>query len=241
MKREKGLEKSLPSLYAFVIFWTTIAIIYILTTLRIIGSWNGYYEIDLQLYKVTVFAFTILSVPIAFLVTYVLTGKSRYSSLIASFFFIFGALYANDIFKKGFNGPIITEWGTIYTFGSELSTYIYIFGLFVIPTAMILGILVVMLFRKMPKRKRYHITFSLLAVSFVLDFVLVDLISTNPGVQIGSRIFILIGTTLGYLSHFTPMKIERTLGLQQNTVDEDDFDDDDELEILTANEASEND
>ncbi len=135
---------------------------------------------------------------------------------------------------------MLSEWGITYAFSSELSTYIYIFGLFVIPTAMILGILGVILFRKMPKRKRYHITFSLLAISFVLDFVLVDLISTNPGVQIGSRIFILIGTTLGYLSHFTPMKIERTLGIQESNIDEEEIDDEDEIESLTRNEVSDN-
>lgn len=241
MKRESGQKKSLPSLYAFVFFWTVVSIIYILTSLRFLSSWNESYEIDLQLFKVTVFAFTILSVPIAFLVTYVLTGKSRYSSLLASFFFIFGTLYANDIFKKGFDGPTITEWGTIYAFGSELSTYIYIFGLFVVPTAMILGILGLTLLRKMPKRKRYHITFSLLAISFVLDFVLVDLISTNPGVQIGSRIFILIGTTLGYLAHFTPMKIEKTLGIQESAIDEDKFDNEDGIELMIEDEVSDND
>ncbi|MBP2031221.1 hypothetical protein J2755_002184 [Methanohalophilus levihalophilus] len=208
--------------------------------MRVLSSWNGYYAIDLQLFKGTVFAFTILSVPIAFLITYVLTGKSRYSSLIASFFFIFGSLYANDIFKKGFANPEISEWGTIYAFGSELSTYIYIFGLFVIPTAMILGILAVTILRKMPKRKRYHITFSLLAISFVLDFVLVDLISTNPGVQIGARIFILIGTTLGYLAHFTPMKIERTLGIQ-DSIDIDDYDEEYDTEFLIEDEVPKND
>jgi len=177
--------------------------------------------VDLQLFKVTVFAFTVLSVPIAFLASYLLTGKCRYSALFSAFFFVFGALYANDIFNNGLKGPIQTEWGTTYALSSELSTHIYIFGLFVIPTAMILGILGLILLRKIPKRKRYHITFSLLAISFVLDFVLVDLLSTNPGIQIGSRIFILIGTTLGYLAHFTPMKIERTLGIQENDIDED--------------------
>lgn len=186
--------------------------------------WEGNFALDIHLYKITIFAFAILSVPIAFFIVYVLSGKNGLSVAISSLFLIFGILYANNVYSNGIEGPILTKWGSIYAIGSESSIYIYIFGLFVLPTALILGILVLVLLRKIPKKKRFHITFSLLSISFVLDFILVDLISVNPAMQAFSRMFILIGTTLGYLAHFTPALLENRLGIHSDDIDEGEFD-----------------
>ncbi|MHC1570511.1 MAG: hypothetical protein ACXQS9_01495, partial [Methermicoccaceae archaeon] len=92
---------------------------------------------------------------------------------------------------------------------------------------MILGILLVILLRQMPRRVKYRITLLLVAMSMVFDFVLTDVIATLPELQVASRIFVFIGVVLAFLAYFPPTPVKEKLGLEVvHEVVEEDVDED---------------
>jgi hypothetical protein len=52
------------------------------------------------------------------------------------------------------------------------------------------------------------------AISFVFDFMLTDMITDVDAMQMAARIFVLIGTVLAFLAYFPPSTLQRTLGIK---------------------------
>ena len=106
-------------------------------------------------------------------------------------------------------------------------------GLFVIPTAMILGMMLLIFLQRMPRHLRYRTALPLVAISFVFDFMLTDMITDIDVMQMASRIFVLIGTVLAFLAYFPPSTLQKTLGIKasqnENYEEEDEEEDENGL------------
>jgi hypothetical protein len=96
----------------------------------------------------------------------------------------------------------------IFTIKSSVAILTYIIGLYIIPTAMILWLMVLILFEKVARSVKYQLVMSLFSISFVFDFILANMIVNTGEMQVASRIFVFLGTVLGYLAYFPPKFIE---------------------------------
>jgi len=115
------------------------------------------------------------------------------------------------LFGFGVVGPSTGYWGSTYEINSDIAINVYLSGLFIVPTSMILGLLLLILLQRVPRRLQYRITFSLVAISMIFDFLLLDNIAPSGHTQMASRLFIFIGVILGFFVYFTPMSFDKKL------------------------------
>ncbi|WP_094226564.1 hypothetical protein [Methanolobus psychrotolerans] len=215
--KERYKENSKPALFSLIIFWTIVGLTYLPTALRMFAAYVGNQEIDAVLYFITAIPFAFVSVPLVFFIIYVITGSIRIGEYIALVFTLIGAAYLAFLYNSGIVGPVVTEWGSIFMINSDAAINLYLMGLFVIPTSMILGLLLLILLQRMPKRIRYRTALPLVAISFVFDFMLTDMIAIIDVMQMFARIFVFIGTVLAYLAYFPPITVQEKLGIQKQT------------------------
>lgn len=230
LAKNKNLEKqnSKPTLYALISLWLLVAFTYYPTALRMFAAYLNNAEVDILMYYIASIPFAFVSVPLAYIIIYVITGNKQISGYISMIFAIFGITYIMFLFTNGVNSPVVTCWASIISINSNIAINVYLLGLFIIPTAMILGILLLVLLRKMSKRMRYHTVLLLVSISFVIDFMLTDMIVTYDIMQLVARIFVLIGTILAYLSYFPPQPLQKKLGISQQKYE--DIEDADDME-----------
>ena len=158
-------------------------------------------------------------VPLVYFIIYIVIGTRKAGEYTSLIFTILGSLYLAFLYQSGIVGPIVTEWASIFTVNSDIAIHIYLIGLFVVPTSMMLGLLTLILLQRLPKRIRYRTALPLVAISFVFDFMLTDVVAILDFMQIFSRLFILIGTILAYLAYFPPMTVQEKLGIQDYCID----------------------
>ncbi|WP_406669868.1 hypothetical protein V7O67_08590 [Methanolobus sp. ZRKC4] len=218
-KNEQYSENSRPALFSLVVFWTLVGLTYLPTAVRMFIAYLGNQEMDATLYFITAIPFAFIPVPLVFFIIYVITGSTRVGEYIALIFTLIGAAYLAFLYSSGIVGPVVTEWGSIFMINSDAAIHIYLMGLFVIPTSMILGLLLLILLQRMPKRLRYKTVLPLVAISFVFDFMLTDVIAIIDVIQVFSRLFVLLGTVLAYLAYFPPTTIQEKLGIQEHMAD----------------------
>ncbi|RNI09588.1 hypothetical protein [Methanohalophilus halophilus] len=219
-RRMDQSKNSNPALVAFIIFWLQVGLIYLTTSLHMIANYTNWHSMDLLLYKVSLVPFAFLTVPVVFFVIYIMIGNKLASGSFSAIFFLVGGFYLNIFNNNVTNIPAHTEWASIFIQEGGIAPYVYIFGIFVIPTAMILGVMFLLLIRKLPKRRKYNITTSLLATSFVIDCILVDMFTTSISMHAGLRIFILTGIVLCYLAYFPPLAVKDRLGINEIEIEE---------------------
>ncbi|GEM_PF-708188 len=213
--KERYKENSKPALFSLIVFWIIVGLTYLPTSLRMFMAYAGSQEIDAILYFITAIPFAFISVPLVFFIIYVITGSTKVGEYIALIFTLIGAAYLAFLYNNGIVGPIVTEWGSIFMINSDAAINLYLMGLFVIPTSMIMGLLLLILLQRMPKRIRYRTALPLVAISFVFDFVLTDMIAIVDVMQVFARLFVLIGTVLAYLAYFPPTTFQEKLGIQE--------------------------
>lgn len=214
--KERYTENSKPALFALIVFWTIVALTYFPTTIRMIAAYLNNQEMDAIMYFISAVPFAFISVPLAFFIIYVITGSMKIGEYVALMFTLIGAAYLAFLYNSGIVGPAVSEWGSIFVINSDEAINLYLMGLFVIPTSMILGLLLLILLQRMPKRIRYRTALPLVAISFVFDFMLTDTIAIVDVMQVFARIFVLIGTVLAYLAYFPPVTVQEKLGIQDN-------------------------
>ncbi len=205
---------SKPALFSLIIFWTIVGLTYLPTAARMFAAHMGNQEADAILYFIAAIPFAFVSVPLVFFIIYVITGSIRVGEYIALIFTIIGTAYLAFLYYNGIVGPIVTEWGSIFMINSDSAINLYLMGLFVIPTSMILGLLLLIMLQRMPKRIRYRTALPLVAISFVFDFMLTDMIAIVDVMQVFARLFVLIGTVLAYLAYFPPTTVQEKLGIK---------------------------
>ncbi|WP_407356207.1 hypothetical protein [Methanolobus sp. WCC5] len=226
-------DKSRPALWSLIALWSLVGMTYLPTTIRMIAAYNGNQQLDLIMYYIASIPFSFVAVPLVFFILYVIVGNQKISSYISLLFTLFGAAYLALVYSSGVIGPTITPITSLFTINSDIAINIYLVGLFVIPTAMIIGLLFLIFLQRMPKRIRYRTALPLVAISFVFDFMLTDMITLDDAMQLASRIFVLIGTVQAFLAYFPPMTLQEKLGIKKYEYilyekdDEMDYDEDD--------------
>lgn len=211
---EEHAEKSKPALWSLVVLWSLVGLTYFPTTIRMIAAYFGNQELDLLMYNLAAVPFSFVSVPLVFFIIYVITGEKKISAYVSLLFVLFGAAYLTLLYSIGVIGPNVTEYSSLFTINSDIAINIYMAGLFVIPTAMIIGLLFLIFLQRMPKRLRYRTALPLVAISFVFDFMLTDMITLVDVMQLAARIFVLIGTVQAFLAYFPPMTLQEKLGIK---------------------------
>lgn len=218
--RQEYKDKSTPSLIALIIFWAMIALSFLFVCIRVIAAFYGYIEVDRICYYLASVPFAFLPVPLVFFIIYVITGDKRASYALSLLFSAFGIVYLSFLLTSGIVGPEVTYWATIFAIDSDVTITVYLAGLFIVPTAMILAILGLILARKISKRHRYRIALMLVAISLVFDFILVDVIAIHDAMQVASRLFILAGVVLAFLAYHPPATLQERLRIREIHADE---------------------
>jgi len=208
-------RKSKPALWSLVVLWSLVGLTYFPTTIRMVAAYFGNHELDLLMYNLAAIPFSFVSVPLVFFIIYVITGEKKISAYTSMLFVIFGAAYLILLYSNGVTGPNVTIFSSIFTINSDFAINIYMAGLFVIPTAMIIGLLFLIFIQRMPKRLRYRTALPLVAISFVFDFMLTDMITLVDAMQLAARIFVLIGTVQAFLAYFPPLTLQEKLGIKK--------------------------
>lgn len=195
-------KKSKPALWALITFWTLVGATYLPTTIRMMAAYISKPAIDTIMYNISVIPFAFISVPLVFFITYVLIGNKNISAYTSFIFTILGAMYLGFFYSSGTIGPVVTEWSSIFIVNSDVAIQIYLMGLFVFPTAMILGLLLLMFITRSIVISIHRTVLPLVAISFVFDFIMTDFITSVDIIQMISRIFILVGTAQAFLAYF---------------------------------------
>jgi len=207
---EDAGAQSKPTLYSFKLFWLLVGLLYFFEFVRIIAVYNGNFEIDKLLFELSIIPFSLMSAPLVYFVVYLVKGSKSASTIFSLAVCVFGLCFSALVFLTPLEPPTLTYWSSMYDIG-DLFFPLYISVLYILPILLIIGLLVVIIKRPIPKRIKYRITLSLVAISLVLDFSLVDKIAQIPELQVASRIFVLIGVVFAFLAYFPPMSIKERL------------------------------
>jgi len=212
---EEHSEKSKPALWSLVVLWSLVGLTYLPTTVRMVAAYIGNPTLDFMMYNLAAIPFSFVSVPLVFFIMYVIVGDKRISAYTSLLFVFFGVSYLTFLYTRGVIGPEVSDFSSLFMINSDIAISIYLMGLFVIPTAMILGLLFLIFLQRMPKRLRYRTALPLVAISFVFDFMLTDMITLIDAMQLAARIFVLIGTVQAFLAYFPPLTLQEKLGIKR--------------------------
>ncbi|WP_406669871.1 hypothetical protein V7O67_08610 [Methanolobus sp. ZRKC4] len=230
--KKEHSEKSKPALWSLVVLWSLVGLTYFPTTIRMIAAYYNNSQLDLLMYNLAAVPFSFVTVPLVFFILYVIIGDQKISGYTSLLFVFFGFAYLTFLYTKGVIGPEVSTVSSLFMINSEIAINIYLVGLFVIPTAMIIGLLFLVFLQRMPKRLRYRTALPLVAISFVFDFMLTDMITLVDVMQLAARIFVLIGTVQAFLAYFPPMNLQEKLGIKKYQYEfYDDKLEDDEVDI----------
>ncbi len=213
--KDEREENNKPSFWNFVALWALVGSIYLPTTIRMIAAYTGNTGIDTLMYNISAVPFAFLTVPMVYFILYAITGDKRIGGYFSLLFATFGVTYLMFLFKNGVIGPTVSEWSSLFAINSSIAIHIYLIALFIIPTGMILGLLLLILLQRFSKKIQYRTTLPLVAISFVIDFILVDMTTTLDVLQLVSRIFVLIGAILAYLALYPPQPLQEKLGFEE--------------------------
>ena len=225
--KNKQKEESHPTLNALIIFWSLVGMFFLFAGLRTLAAYGNFVEIETFLYYLGSIPFAFVTVPLVYFIIYIILGDNRISVGVSTVFLIFGGIYLIAVFGFGIIGPSTTQWGSTFDINSNLAINMYLSGLFIVPTSMIMGLLLLIMLQRIPKRLQNKIAFSLVAISLIFDFMLLDNIAPSGHTQMAARIFIFIGVVLGYFAYFTPLSfdnefnsMEERLGLSQTELED---------------------
>jgi hypothetical protein len=221
--KNKQKEESIPTVNSLIIFWSLVGFVFLFSGLRTLAAYGNLVEIETFLYYLGAIPFALITAPLVYFIIYIILGDTRISIGVSTVFLIFGGIYLLALFGFGVIGPSTNEWGSTFEINSHIAINVYLSGLFIVPTSMILGLLLLILLQRVPKPLQYKIAFSLVAISMIFDFMLLDNIAPSGITQMAARIFIFIGVVLGYFVYFTPLErdtMENRLGISQTELED---------------------
>lgn len=207
-------SESRPTVNALIVFWSLVGAFFLFAGLRILAAYGNFTEVAKYLYYIGSVPFAFITVPLVYFIIYIILGDTRVSFGVSTVFLIFGGVYLVALFGFGVIGPFTTEWGSTFEINSGIAINVYLSGLFIVPTSMIMGLLLLILLQRVPKRLQNKIAFSLVAISLIFDFMLLDNIAPSGSTQMAARIFIFIGVVLGFFVYFTPLLMDRKLEME---------------------------
>lgn len=204
-KYQQCNDHTKPTQISLMIFWSFIFVYFFIDAVRQIFILSGI-NLQLPFHFMLSIPLTLVSLPIVFIIIYIISGN-RYTGIgVSSIFLIFSFFYFYYII------PIeklnyITK-NAILLLNNDFASIIFISGLFIVPTSMILGLLTLIFLKRIATFRKYKICFSLLSISIVFDFLFLTSITQNIEISIGYKIFVFLGVILGYLSNYPPKLIE---------------------------------
>ena len=201
-------ENNRPTQVSSMMIWAMVSIFFIIDTARQLVAISGNETFQLQLYLISLVPLTLVSLPIVFIVIYIVSGNRNIGIIVSSIFLLFSFLYIYTTIQMGGINFVTTSWGTLAISNNAIANTIFLSGLFIVPTSLILGLLVLILLKQVPMFRKYKICLSLLSISLVYDFLLLNSISQTGEMMIASKIFIFLGVVLSYLASFPPKIIE---------------------------------
>ncbi len=224
--KNRQKEESIPTLNALIVFWSLVGIFFLFAGLRSLAAYADFREVETALYYLGSIPFAFIAVPLVYFIIYIILGDHRVSIGVSMVFLIFGSIYLIALFGYRVIGPSTSEWGSTFEINSDIAINVYLSGMFIVPTSMILGLMLLILLQRVPKRLQNRIAFSLVAISLIFDFMLLDNIAPSGAMQMAARIFIFIGVVLGYFSYFTASfdrkldLMEKRLGVAQTELED---------------------
>ena len=224
--KNKQKIESRPTLNTLIAFWLLVGTFFLFAGLRTLAAYGNFALVETSLYNFGSIPFAFITVPLVYFIIYIILGDHRASLGVSTVFFIFGSIYLIALFGFGIIGPFTDEWGSTFEINSDVAINVYLSGLFIVPTSMILGLMLLILLQRVPKRVQNRIAFSLVAISLIFDFMLLDNIAPSGATQMAARIFIFIGVVLGYFSYFSESfdkrleMMDRRLGVSQTELED---------------------
>ena len=197
-----------PTQVSSMMIWAMVSIFFIIDTARQLVAISGNETFQLQLYLISLVPLTLVSLPIVFIVIYIVSGNRNIGIIVSSIFLLFSFLYIYTIIQMGGINFVTTSWGSLAISNNEIANTIFLSSLFIVPTSLILSLLVLILFKRIPMFRKHKICLSLMSISLVYDFLLLNSISQTGEMMVASKIFIFLGVVLGYLASFPPKFIE---------------------------------
>lgn len=201
-------EYNRPTQVSSMIIWAMVSIFFIIDASRQLVAVSGNESLQLQLYLISLVPLTLVSLPIVFIVIYIVSGSRNTGIIISGIFLLFSFLYIYTTIQMEGIYFVTTSWGSLAISNNEIANTILLSGLFIVPTSLILGLFVLILFKRIPMFRKHKICLSLLSISLVYDFLLMNIICQTGEMMIASKIFIFLGVVLGYLATFPPKLIK---------------------------------
>lgn len=225
--------ESVPTVNALILFWSLVGIFFLFGGLRALAAYGQFNDIEIFLYYLGSIPFSLITVPLVYFIIYIIVGDTRISVGVSTVFLIFGGIYLLALFGFGIVGPNTSEWGSTFVINSNMAINVYLSGLFIVPTSMIMGLLLLIMLQRVPKKLQYKIAFSLVAISLIFDFMLLDNIAPSGHTQMAARLFIFIGVILGFFVYFTDIAFDKKFNAMENRLglsqtDLEDFEHEDE-------------
>ena len=197
-----------PTQISMMVIWGMIGLYFVVDIFQQLITISGNVSMQFPLYILSLVPFTLTSLPIVFFIVYILSGNKYIGAGVSSLFLVMSLIYIYIIISTEQINIISTSWGLLVLSNNNIANIIYLLGLFIVPTSMILGLLILFLLKQIPKFRKYKICLSLFSISIVYDFLLLNSFSQTGEMMIAAKIFIFLGIVLGYFANFPPKIVE---------------------------------
>ncbi len=208
----------------FSLFWALFGTSYLCTGIYIAFEYTGASELSLIFFYASFSTLLMVTAPLAYFILHILLGEHRISIAASIIFTIIGLSGIILLLFLGVDGPYEDLWVPIFQ-THDLFKFLFIFGLYVPSLCMIMALLPFIALRRSPRSTKYKITLSLVSLSLVYDFILIDILGIGGTLRLVSSLLILIGALLGYAAFFPPDVIVRYLRLELRELEEYEGDD----------------
>jgi len=197
----------------FSLFWALFGASYLCTGIYIAFEYIGASDMSLIFFYASFSTLLMMTAPLAYFILHILLGDNRISIVTSIVFTIIGLSGIMLLLLLGVEGPYQDIWVPIFQ-THDLLKFLFIFGLYVPSLCMIMALLPFIALRRSPRSTKYKITLSLVSLSLVYDFILIDILGIGGTLRLVSTLLILLGALLGYAAFFPPDVVVRSLGLE---------------------------
>ncbi|MDY6958134.1 MAG: hypothetical protein SVK08_03150 [Halobacteriota archaeon] len=209
---------------SFSLFWALFGASYLCTGIYIAFEYAGYSDLALIFFYASFSTLLMMTAPLAYFILHILLGEHKFSIATSIIFTVIGLAGIMLLLLLGVEGPYEDIWVPIFQ-TADLLKFLFIFGLYVPSLCMIMALLPFIALRRSPRSTKYKITLSLVSLSLVYDFVLIDVLGIGGTLRLVSTLLILLGALLGYAAFFPPDVVVRSLKLEMQEFEEYEGDD----------------
>ncbi|MHC1582521.1 MAG: hypothetical protein ACXQT5_05990 [Candidatus Syntropharchaeia archaeon] len=192
---------------AFSLFWALLGISYLFAVFYTLIPTNT------SFFTISIVSLALMASPLAYFILHLLIGEKKINLGVSLFFGVAGLAFILLLFNMGISGYERDFWGVQFILDENLVKF-FVYGFFIPSFSMIMAFLPFIAIRRIPKIKKYKITLSLISLSLVYDFILLEVLGTGGVFRVISDSFILLGVLIGYLAYFPPESLSKALKLE---------------------------